>query len=407
MLRWITDVFGILVVGGLSQYVIRKLPRSLADNALTSYIDNKIGAAAGLTEAQVDGFLLEWFVPLLLGVAALLAWHWLAALQYRRTSPVDYAGMVDEAFQGLGSNEIDWLRKNHIGGRPNNGDIAEALFAARLIERDFTGFTGVIEHLKPIIAQKLKTLDRRTAIHRLGSKLEPSHIVMLGLFIAVSGVIWQVLQPKPTTTTTINAETAKTEFDVFSGKQFVPEKTINKPPSTKRYYSNADKEEISAAFARVSAALNKPTAAIERESQQLAQLWEAKKYSTTPPQADLKYITDRLEALRPVSSEAYQGIESVIRDFPRRAELLAEVLLLPATEREQPIPNWQYASNDLHRAISTFSEIYDKVDGRAREGFVVTANPIQTNFSNATAKLNDWIHQSNLRLKAQEKEIFQ
>jgi hypothetical protein len=83
------------------------------------------------------------------------------------------------------------------------------------------------------------------------------------------------------------------------------------------------------------------------------------------------------------------------------------VLLLPATEREQPIPNWQYASNDLHRAISTFSEIYDKVDGRAREGFVVTANPIQTNFSNATAKLNDWIHQSNLRLKAQEKEIFQ
>jgi hypothetical protein len=96
-----------------------------------------------------------------------------------------------------------------------------------------------------------------------------------------------------------------------------------------------------------------------------------------------------------------------MKDFPRRKDLLLEILGLPQTERMQPIPNWQYASNDLHRAITTYSEIYDKIDGRSREGFIVTANPIQTNFMNATGILNDWIHQSNLRLKAKEKEIFQ
>lgn len=197
-------------------------------------------------------------------------------------------------------------------------------------------------------------------------------------------------------------------FDSYRPKAPAPRATKaieNKPPQ--RFYSTADREEISAAFTRVSNILNKPTAAIESESQQLARLWEAKKYSSTDPRPDLRLLLERLEALRPISSEAFQGIEGVLKDFPRRKELLLEILGLPQTEREQPIPNWQYASNDLHGAVTTYSEIYDKIDARAREGFVVTANPIQTNFMNATGKLNDWIHQSNLRLKARENEIFQ
>ncbi len=175
---------------------------------------------------------------------------------------------------------------------------------------------------------------------------------------------------------------------------------------SRRTYPPVDREEISLAIAQISTLLNKPTAAIEKESQELVRLWEAKKYSSTDPSRELKYLIERLEALRPVSSEAWQGIEKAFADFPRRRDLLQEILQLPQVEREQPVPNWQYASNDLHRAVSTYLEIYNKIDPRAREGFVVTANPVQTNFMNATAKLNAWIHESNQRMKAVEQEIF-
>jgi hypothetical protein len=41
MVKWFLDLVGVLIVGAVSQYVIKKLPRSLVDNAVTSYIDNK------------------------------------------------------------------------------------------------------------------------------------------------------------------------------------------------------------------------------------------------------------------------------------------------------------------------------------------------------------------------------
>jgi hypothetical protein len=107
MFRTLINFVGFLIVSGISQYIIKRLPRSLVDNAVTSYIDNKIGALIGLSEARVDGFVLEWFIPILLGLAAILIWHRIAIRQYSHASPVDYSGLVDEAFQALPSNEID------------------------------------------------------------------------------------------------------------------------------------------------------------------------------------------------------------------------------------------------------------------------------------------------------------
>ena len=78
MVRRLVDLVGVFIATTVIQWLVRKLPRSLLDNAITGYLDNKIGGFFGLTEAAVDGFLLEWAFPLVVAIAAVLLWHLVA-----------------------------------------------------------------------------------------------------------------------------------------------------------------------------------------------------------------------------------------------------------------------------------------------------------------------------------------
>jgi hypothetical protein len=132
MVRWLLDLVGVYLATYFIQWVVRKLPRSLVDNAVTSYLDNKIGWLFGLTESQVDGFLSEWIVPIALAVLAVVIWHRLASRQLRSDGQARPKSPVLVWVETLPSKFRIWI-----------------------------------------------------------ARVEPFHVIILGLAIAIGGVVWQ------------------------------------------------------------------------------------------------------------------------------------------------------------------------------------------------------------------------
>jgi hypothetical protein len=106
--------------------------------------------------------------------------------------------LVDRAFATLDPEALAWIREHWASGRAPHS-LGDALFAAGLIERDFVGFTGVKDELKPIIAKKLKSIDaiwRRIAaktMARVQGQAIPILLVSAWLLLTAALVIflWQ------------------------------------------------------------------------------------------------------------------------------------------------------------------------------------------------------------------------
>jgi hypothetical protein len=106
--------------------------------------------------------------------------------------------LVDRAFATLDPEALAWVREHWASGRAPHS-LGDALFAAGLIERDFVGFTGVKDELKPIIAKKLKSIDaiwRRIAaktMARVQGQAIPILLVSAWLLLTAALVIflWQ------------------------------------------------------------------------------------------------------------------------------------------------------------------------------------------------------------------------
>jgi Leucine-rich repeat (LRR) protein len=107
-------------------------------------------------------------VSLLLGgliVTAVLNWPRLSS------SPLDRErrALVDQAFQSLTSELLEWVIKHHAGGRPPS-EFGETLNALRLIDRDYVGWTEIKHELKPFVAENVRS--RQSLLFRARKKLQ-------------------------------------------------------------------------------------------------------------------------------------------------------------------------------------------------------------------------------------------
>ena len=66
--------------------------------------------------------------------------------------------LVNDAFARLTTEDIQWLHKMSVGGRPIGmpGNVSNSIGNAGLLEYDFTGVTGIRAELKPFVDEKLK-----------------------------------------------------------------------------------------------------------------------------------------------------------------------------------------------------------------------------------------------------------
>jgi hypothetical protein len=181
---------------------------------------------------------------------------------------------------------------------------------------------------------------------------------------------------------------------------------ITKPDSRPtRFYSTGDKERISEAFYKLSQILNKPVNKIEQDSQGLIRYWDGVK-SNPARNDELKKIISQLDELRILSGSTYAEFSQLAADYKSYWDILADIMQDPPTERERPFVAWQYASNDFHRALSTFDSLQTTVQPRTLEELGLLINPTQDKFRDTVAKLNDWILQCNKRIKEQELAIL-
>jgi hypothetical protein len=265
MFRWLIDLVGVFLGTALLQWLVKKLPRALVDNAMTGYIDNKIGAVFGITEGSVDAFLSEWIVPVFLAVAAVWLWHRWAARQLKKTPSLEEnKGEFSEIMEAIwwiaersawghwqdaqmaGRAEIHKLHSaehmlrasaqnaeiiisGRIGGTATYVPIDQhfwrlvffdiqpdprSLWRAEVKPRD--GIQTAIPNYDSLIVKradleslpwvggirlrfetlKLSVLSKfRKSFRRTMSWLQPSHIIIFGLAIALCGVIWQMSKP--------------------------------------------------------------------------------------------------------------------------------------------------------------------------------------------------------------------
>lgn len=82
--------------------------------------------------------------------------------------------IVDRAFLGFGSQEIEWLDRFNIAGRPSGcpDEVWSALELSGLVDRDFTGPKGIKEELRSAVAEALA--ERKTLITALEIVVSPS-----------------------------------------------------------------------------------------------------------------------------------------------------------------------------------------------------------------------------------------
>ena len=66
--------------------------------------------------------------------------------------------LVDSAFETLNPEALGWIIQHYAGGRPP-AHIGEVLYAHRIVDRDYVGFTEIKDDLKPIIARRVVSLN--------------------------------------------------------------------------------------------------------------------------------------------------------------------------------------------------------------------------------------------------------
>lgn len=377
--------------------------------------------------------------------------------------------LVAKAFNTLDHKSLEWLRESHIGGRPTSEEIGKALYAAKLIDRDYVGFTEVKSDLKPIISRKLKSIDAKWKIllKRAAPKVDP-YLIPIGLGVIILGaailgygtyrqsiisnglrseldaaaaILARARKPESAAASTprdsmlsgrpvsgrevvqrleqleseldgTKKELADTKQKLAAAKQpnqSVVATHIQLGPASEekphRYYSTPDKDRISEVFFKLSEIINKPLTKIETASQGLISYWDGLKLSPER-RLELKNILQQLDALNTISGEAHTQLDHLLKEYPSYIDVIQQVAPMSQVERERPLPRWQYARNDFSRAISTYEKVYGDVDGQTREGLALTIDPIKDTFRNATANLNDWIHQTNKRIERQRTEIL-
>lgn len=77
MRKFISDFVGFAIFTAIYNFVLKKAFLPLGENAVISYIDDKIGQLLGLTAEKVDSFVLEWAVPAALALITVCLWHML------------------------------------------------------------------------------------------------------------------------------------------------------------------------------------------------------------------------------------------------------------------------------------------------------------------------------------------
>jgi hypothetical protein len=204
----------------------------------------------------------------------------------------------------------------------------------------------------------------------------------------------------------VEEQTFRLVFDGYRPKAPPPHVT-KAPPEP--YYSAADKDRISEALYKLQEILNKPLVQLTVESGQLLSWWEQNRNNRADQRPDIEENLRSLDSMRALSTKVYTGIfyKGVIDEYQVYGDLLRDVLQISPMEREQPIPAWGTAANNLHLAITTFQSAFVHSDARTREGLVLLINPTQDAFREATDKLRAWGQQCNERIEAKRKALRQ
>jgi hypothetical protein len=167
----------------------------VSDNLLYAALIRRL-KAHGIEEDSLIAFFATNLIPITATFIIMAIIYRVAASEHRSPLAREHSQIVKKAFSALGPEEIRWLRDHYAGGRPPD-HLGSAFVNAGLIDRDFAGYTEVKEPLKPVIAQKFRTLRNREHFERLARKLEPSHLIAAGLLLAFAGVVWQMVRTPP------------------------------------------------------------------------------------------------------------------------------------------------------------------------------------------------------------------
>ena len=256
-------------------------------------------------------------------------------------------------------------------------------------------------------------------------RVEPYHIIILGLAIALGGVVWQwrrAATPDPRIAqleAQVESLTKPSPTAVIPNKiAALPQSNSNAPPavsstsqtiSSEPYYSSGDKERISEALYKLQEILNKKITQVTVQSDQVLSWWEQNKQNRADQRPDIDEWLKRLDAARTLSTEAYRNIfyQGVIEDYQAYADLLRDVLKTTVVEQERPIVAWGMSANNFYNAITTFRSAFVNSDARTREGLGLLINPTQDAFRDATAKLRMWAQECNERIEAKRKALRQ
>lgn len=208
-------------VGGVLLWALFKL---IFDNILYAGLIAWLKRETGFDEGTMTALVTANLIPILAAIAVIMFLHWLIAQQHADPLAAQRGQLVDIALNSLPAAALAWLRSSHIAGRPNSDAVGTALYEARLIDRDYTGWTEVKLELKPIVAKRLQRMDSRWRNSAKGAlrRLEPIHVIIFGLVFVIGGVAWQLSRGTSSVSQVDNEKAiASIRRELASSKQLV------------------------------------------------------------------------------------------------------------------------------------------------------------------------------------------
>jgi len=233
----------------------------------------------------------------------------------------------------------------------------------------------------------------RRDIRARSAKLEPIHLIILGLVIALGGAGWQIFRiPAPHASQV--------------AEQAVP--PIASVPAGK-FYSPRNKSDLADALTDISGLLNTTGDDIVKRTSRIMRNWD-RRYQTEKPtmahMAELIAQLNDLSAATVVLNRALYDDDGLLTKYKTYGDELGAVLNLPGNSSPQsPITVFQVSVNDFASGVSDIERACKYDDAALVDSMKRNMTPVLHQFQRGDETFNSWLADTRKRIAEFRKSL--